>query len=82
MKIIVRAIFGLFWIIFKYFILVLVSILGFLWELNFGIVYELWNDHGIFYKSLLFGNEDLERYRYDTFFDFIVDNKNFSKKWL
>jgi hypothetical protein len=82
MKTIVRAIFGLFWIVFKHFVLVLVSILGFLWELDFKFVKEVWKDHSVFYKSLLFGSEDLERYRYDTFFDFIIDNKNFSKKWL
>lgn len=82
MKIIVRAIFGLIWMILKYFILVLSSTVVFLWELDFKLVIELWEDHEVFYKSCLFNNEDFERYRYDTFFDFIIDNKNFSKKWL
>ncbi len=82
MKIITRTILGLLWLVLKYSILVLSSIIVFLWELNFKLVCELWEDHKVFYKSCLFNNEDFERYRYDTFFDFIIDNKNLSKKWL
>lgn len=81
MKIIFRTIFGVLHLLCKYVALVLITVIGFLWEFNTSFIVEIWKDHHIFYKSLLFGSESLEQYRYNTFTDFVKGKKDFSKKW-
>jgi hypothetical protein len=52
----------------------------FIWEPNFKFVKELWEDHNVFYKKLHFMYGDLELYRYNTIWDYVTDNKDYSHK--
>lgn len=80
MKYIVKTVAGVLYILATYFLLVLCTIIAFIWELNFKFMEELWKDHNVFYKKLYLKSEDLEDYRYNTIWDYVTDNKDYSHK--
>jgi hypothetical protein len=80
MKYIVKTVAGVLYILATYFLLVICTIIMFMWELNFKFMEELWKDHDVFYKRLLFKDDSLEVYRYNTIWDYVIDNKEYSHK--
>jgi hypothetical protein len=80
MKYIVKTVAGVLYMLATYFLLVICTIIIFIWELNFKFVKELWEDHNVFHKKLYFKSEDLESYRYNTIWDYVTDNKDYSHK--
>ncbi len=79
MRIVVRTLFGIIYVIFKHVNLLLASILALIWYMNVKCVKELYKDSDVFYISLLF--HDMERYRYNTIKDFIFDKKDYTNRW-
>lgn len=75
MKIIVKLLVGILYMLTKYVVLLAATVLVFIWELNIECVKELWEGHKAFYIVSVF---NLERYRYNTLWDYVKDNKDYS----
>jgi len=80
MKYIVKTVAGILYMLATYSTLIICTIIMFIWEPNFKFVKELWEDHNVFYKKLHFMYGDLELYRYNTIWDYVTDNKDYSHK--
>lgn len=80
MKYIVKTVAGVLYILATYFLLVICTIIMFIWELNFKFMEELWKDHDVFYKRLLFKDDSLEVYRYNTLWDYVQDKKDYTSQ--
>ena len=80
MKYIVKAVAGVLYMLATYLFLVICTMIVFIWELNIISIKELWEGHYVFYKKLLFKSEELEMYRYNTVWDYVTDNKDYSHR--
>lgn len=79
MRIPVRTLVALVYIILKHISLFISSILILIWYMDIKYIKQLYKDSHVFYISLLF--HDMERYRYNTFRDFVFDRKDYRYRW-
>lgn len=79
MVLIIRALLGIIYLLFKHTSLILCSIIVFIWYFDINRVKDIYEDSSVFYISTLFHN--LERYRYNTFIDFVYNYKDYSNRW-
>ena len=78
MKYLVRLIVGILWIINKYILCIIFSVLYIIWTFETKGLEEFWKEcDSAFYIKKVFG---IEEYRYDTLMDFIIDNENIKHK--
>jgi len=75
MKYIVRTLVGVLYMLTKYIILAIATIVLVIWDLSFENLEELWQDHRTYYIKTIFCT--IEEYRYDTLMDFILNRKNY-----
>ena len=76
MKIPIKILIGIFYIITKWICFIITSIIIFVWDMNLKNVKELYEDHKPFYVSYCFYHE---MYRYNTLLDYVYNRKDYSK---
>lgn len=79
MRIPVRTLVAVVYIIFKHISLFISSILILIWYMDIKYIKQIYKDSHVFYISTLF--HSLERYRYNTFRDFVFDRKDYRYRW-
>jgi len=80
MRLIIRAIAGISYLLFKHLSLILCSIIVLVWYFDINRVKDIYEDSSIFYVST-FPYGTMECYRYNTFVDFIHNRKDYSNRW-
>jgi hypothetical protein len=79
MRISIRILVALVYIIIKHIILFSSSILALIWYMDIKYIKQIYKDSHVFYISTLF--HSLERYRYNTLRDFVFDIKDYRYRW-
>lgn len=79
MRIPVRTLVALVYIILKHMSLFISSILILIWYMDIKYIKQIYKDSHVFYISRVIYS--LERYRYNTFGDFVFDRKDYRYKW-
>ena len=79
MRIPIKLLVGLLYIITIHITLFIASILVFIWYMNIKYIKELYKDCNVFYISMIF--HSLEKWRYNTLLDFVFDRKDYSYRY-
>lgn len=79
MVLIIRALLGIIYLLFKHTSLILCSIIVFIWYFDINRVKDIYEDASVFYICVS-GYHDDEIYRYNTFIDFVYNHKDYSNR--